>query len=340
LIQRLASGYSSHPILKCTSQCLVLIGVAWGVATISLDRERKAKFEVDYFACNRMWPQVLKAAERCPYDDYVINAVNRALYHTGRLGYEMCMWPQHPETLMLTAEDHKQEYWKRFDTRLDLGLLNLAQEDLVECLEVFGAKPIILKRLSLICMAKNDTGSARIYLGVLARSLFDAEWAKRYLGLLEVDPSLSTDGTIQKLRRRMFRDDNIAWFSAKGLLLERLVEENSRNHMAFEYLNAWYLQTKQLAKFVRNVRLLNEFTYKEIPTLYEEAILIHTSATRQPVDLGGRRGSQRSADRMQRFGQIVNRHGGDKRAAARELAEGFAGSYYFYYLYGVSGVRR
>lgn len=340
LLRRVLYGYGSRTILKSACRTVLLIGVAGGVAVISADREQKALFEVDYFACNGMWPQVLKAAERHPYDDYVINAVNRALYYTGRLGYEMCMWPQHPDTLMLTGEDHEEQYWKRFDTRLDLGLLNMAQKDLSECLEMFGPKPILLKRLALVCMAKNDIGSARVYLGALSKTLFDAEWARKYLTLLEADPNLATDQKIQHLRRIAFKEDRGTWFSAKDQLLGELLAENKTNHMAFEYLNAWYLQTKQLPRFLQNIRLLNEFSYREIPALYEEAILIHTSATKEPVDLGGRRGSQGSVERMQRFGQIVNRYGGNKQAAARALAGEFGGSYFFYYLYGFSGVKR
>jgi len=334
------SACHSRPKLKLVAQPLILLAIAIAGAALSIDHERRTLFQVDYYACHRMWPQVLKAAKQHAYDDLVAHAVNRALYHTGQLGYDMFSWPQHPDILMLTGDQHSMSYWKRYDTRLDLGLLNLAQKDLVECMEVFGVRPIILKRLALINMAKNDTGSARIYLGALSKTLFDARWAESYIKLLEKDPNLSTDNRIQSLRSVMLKSDDPTLFSGREKLLSTLLAQNSKNHMAFEYTNALYLQTKQLDKFVQNLKILNQFTYKEIPRLYEEAILIHMTRTKELIELAGHKGSRESYERMQRFGQVVNCYGGDKKAAFKELTTDFGDSYFFFYLYGFSGAHK
>ena len=159
-------------------------------AVISLDGPQKALLAVHYYACQRMWPEVLQAARHCPDNYAVTNAVDRALYHTGRLSRDMFAYPQHPEALMITGEDHSVLYWAKFDTLIDLGLLNLAEKDLTECMETFGEHPMILQRLATIDLAKGKIEAARIYLERLRQTLFFSTWAQDYLVRLEADPTL------------------------------------------------------------------------------------------------------------------------------------------------------
>ena len=341
LIRRAMAHYKAAARLRYVTASLVLLGAAAAVAVLTFDARRKILIEIDYYAANRMWPQVLKTARRFYDDPIVISAVNRALYHTGRLGYDVCAWPQHPDTLLLSADEYKSAYWKRFDIRLDLGLLNMAENDLTECLEIFGPQPLILRRLALVNMAKGNLGSARIYLGALSKTLFEADWAKHYLALLCNDPNLTSDKHIQLLRANQLKDDRLAYggFQAKPQVLSTLLQSNPKNHMAFEYLAAWYLLAKQLDQFVEHLKRIDDFDYPQIPPLYEEAVLIYMSRTNKPVDLGGRRGSDESRQRMDRFGQTFNRYGQNKVAAFRELVRDFGNSYYFYFLYGFSGVK-
>jgi len=340
-IRRAMARYKAADRLRYVTASLVLLGAAAAVAVLTFDARRKTLIEIDYYAANRMWPQVLKTARRFCEDPIIISAVNRALYHTGRLGYDVCAWPQHPDTLLLSADEYKSAYWKRFDIRLDLGLLNMAENDLTECLEIFGPQPLILKRLALVNMAKGNLGSARVYLGALSKTLFDTDWANHYLALLRNDPNLTSDKHVQLLRANQLKDDRLAYggFQAKPQVLSALLQSNPQNHMAFEYLAAWYLLTKQLDQFVEHLKRIDDFDYPQIPPLYEEAVLIYMSRTNKPVDLGGRRGSDESRQRMDRFGQIFNRYGQNKVAAFRELVRDFGNSYYFYFLYGFSGVK-
>jgi hypothetical protein len=340
-LRQAMARYRAAARLRYVTASLVLLGAAAAVAAITFDARRKTLIEVDYYAANRMWPEVLETA-RCFCDDpIIIFAVNRALYHTGRLGYDVCAWPQHPDTLLLTADEYRSAYWKRFDIRLDLGLLNMAENDLTECLEIFGPQPLILKRLALVNMAKGNLGSAKVYLGALSKTLFDTDWANHYLALLRNDPNLTSDKHIQLLRANQLKDDRLAYggFQAKPQVLSALLQSNPKNHMAFEYLAAWYLLTKQLDQFVEHLKRIDDFDYLQIPPLYEEAVLIYMSRTNKPVDLGGRRGSDESRQRMDRFAQTFNRYGQNKVAAFRELVRDFGNSYYFYFLYGFSGVK-
>ncbi|MEA3227348.1 MAG: DUF6057 family protein, partial [Planctomycetota bacterium] len=327
-------------IFRPVVESFALFGIASAAVFFSYDAEKRTLSAVHYYACNRMWPQVLVEARRYPGNSFVVNAVNRALHHTGRLGYDMFCWPQHPDVLLQTGEDQILAYWHKFDTQLDLGLVNMAEKNLTECMEVFGEHPIILKRLALINIVKANYGSARIYLGALSRTLFHSDWANDYLARLQSDPNLSGDERVQHLRSVCMKKDYPTIFFSTGRMLRDLLEQNGKNRMAFEYLTAWYMLTKQLDNLTRTIERLNDFDYRELPRLYEEALLIYVYGTKKTVNLTGYESTRQSRRRIEHFSHVFNRYRKNKQAAYDELAKDYGDSYFFYHIYGISGVRK
>ena len=322
-------------------ESLVLFLVAGAAVFFSHDNELKTLFAVDYYAYHKMWPEVLQIARRCPNTYFVVHAVNRALYHTGRLGYEMLSYPQNPGTLFLMAKGGTSVHWKKFDTFIDLGYLNIAEHSLTESMEDLGERPMILKRLALINMVKGDIGAARIYLGALGKTLFYVDWANSYLDRLESHPSLSTDEQIQQLRCMMVEKDYALRKYSPEIFLLELLEKNSQNRMAFEYLMAWYMLNGQLDSFVQNLDRLDDFDYSEIPRLYEEAILVYQLKTGREIDLKGRQISGNTYQRAHHFTDIVRNFSRDnKKGAMLATAKDFADSYFFYYNFGALTVTK
>jgi hypothetical protein len=267
-----------------------------------------------------------------------MNAVDRALYHTGRLNQDMFTWLQHSDALVFTGADHALFYWHKLDTLIDLGLLNLAEKNFTECMEMFGEHPMILQRLALVNLAKGKIEAGRIYLGKLRQTLFFSGWARDYLQRLAADPTLAADPQMQQLRAQALRKDSTMFFYAPEQMLQALVEQGSQNRMAFEYLMAWYMMEKRLDKFVKNLGRLPEFGYTAMPPLYQEATLIY--ATKYPVPLGDLSIGPEAKQRIKNFSDIVNRYGRNKEAAFPELAGNFAGSYLFYFYYTASPARK
>lgn len=327
----------NRPMLRSILHLSLLLVVAGTGVFFAKDRERKALFAVQYYASHRMWPQVLQAAQSYPDNPLIVNAVNRALYHTGRLGYDMFCWPQHPETLLPTGDDHNLTCWQKFDALIDLGLMNIAERNLVECTQVYGNLPMILQRLALINLVKANYGSARIYLGALSQTLFHSDWAHHYLTLLQSDHDLSTDSRIQELRSLCPERDYATIGYAKERLLRDQLQEKGQNRMAFEYLCAWYMLNKQLEKCVRTIGQSQAFNYPKLPRLYEEVALIYVYGTRKPIQLPGYQPSPKARQRIEEFSRVFNRHGRNKRDALAELAQGYGDSYFFYHIYGMPG---
>ncbi len=224
-------------------------------------------------------------------------------------------------------------YWQIFDVFLDLGVVNMAENALTECLEGLGSRPMILQRLALINMVKGNLGSARIYLGALGKTLFHADWANNYLDRLENDPNLSGDSYIQHLRSLRLDKDCPIYSLYKEKTLLWLLERNSHNGMAFEYLMAWYMLNKNLSGLAENLKRLQEFGYPELPAHYEEAALIHALPKGKSPSVSGYPSSDRKRRQIDDFTRILKSYGGNKQAAAKELARRFHNTYFFYYIY-------
>jgi len=339
LLAKIFSWYRHAPKLRLIIESLLILSMAGLAVFLSQDDGLKSRFEVDYYAYHKMWPELLASARRNPTDPFIVHAVNRALYHTGRLGYEMFHWPQKPDYLFLTDPAYKWTYWQSADAYLEIGLINTAENALAECLEGLGDRPMVLQRLALINMVKSNMDSARVYLNSLSRTLFYSNWAERYLELLQTDPDLSSDKYIQQLRSLSLGKDYSTLSIPTQTMLSLLLEKNSQNQMAFEYLMAWYMLTKHLGNFVQNIERLRDFGYLQLPTHYEEASLVYVASTGKKLRLSGYRASDTLRQRVEDFGRILRSYGTDKRAAYGELASKYRGTYFFYCLYTPSGTK-
>lgn len=334
---KIFSRYRNAPKLKWTVESLIVLAIAGSVVFYSRNENLRIRFKVDYYAYHKMWPELLTSAQHNPYDPFIAHAVNRALYNIGRLGYDMFSWPQHPDYMFLSDKKYKWMYWQIFDVFLDIGIINLAENALTECLEGIGSRPMILQRLALINMVKGNSGSAKIYLGSLSKTLFHDDWAKHYLKLLKVDPDLSTDKYIQHLRSLYLDKDCLTHALLMEKTLSWLMERNSQNRMAFEYLMARYMLNRQLGKFVQNLERLQDFDYRELPTHYEEAALIYIYGTGKSLNLSSYLPSPQKRREIEEFSKILSSYGRNKQAASKELSKKFRNSYFFYYKFASTG---
>jgi hypothetical protein len=62
--------------------------------------------------------------------------------------------------------------------------------------------------------------------------------------------------------------------------------------------------------------------------------------TKQPVFLYGRSLDPKIRGQIEEFSRVFNSYGRDKKAAIDALAKAHAGSYFFYHLYGFSGLKQ
>jgi hypothetical protein len=220
----------------------------------------------------------------------------------------------------------------------DLGRVNESEHMAHEALEIFGEQPCILKRLAYINVIKGKPEAAHKFLAVLERSLLHKTWAQRLRRQLHVDPTLSNVPRIASCRELMVQRDSISDVENLERMLLGLLERNPRNRMAFEYLMAHYLLTRQLDKLVANLKRLDDFDYARMPTHYQEALIVHLEDDdSQQTDLGAWTLRPEVRQRHAEFTRALQRFSKDRAAEAYHALHGeFGNTYFFFSLFGAN----
>ena len=320
-------------------QTLALLGLTIGTFFFTYNKFGRINRRIDYFATYSMWPDLLDEVNKLPveqYDMFVCHDVNRALFHTGRLLYDMFSYPQHYAALLLTAERRQSdqfvmvEWVKRCATLYDVGHINEAENSATEAYVNMNYYPVCLQKLAMISLVKGRVEVARTFLQLLKKDFLYKNWADKYLGKLETDPLLSNDEEIQRLRSFMLDKDSVAKTTPQDFFLR-----NQNNKLAFEYLIAFCLLTEQYSAAANSIKYLDNFNYPKglIPRHLEEAILLFTARTGTVVDLHGRKISADTLRRFEDFMRFSEYYKQNPQAGAEALAKKFGDTYYYYLMY-------
>ncbi|MBP7053073.1 MAG: hypothetical protein KBE65_18870 [Phycisphaerae bacterium] len=308
---------------------LALVVVTAVVLLLARAPATKEVLVADYFSRYEMWDRLLDLGRRSPYRYTVCHAVDRALCRLDRLCDEMFCFPQQPEALLLTDRT-AEPVWQKFDTCLDLGLINQAENALLMSTEIYGERPLLLHRLTRVNLVKGNVETARVYLEALTRVPFWGATARRDLARLQADPDLSEDEQIQHWRSIMLKADSVRNVDVLGQLLT----ENPANRTAYQYAVAFSLLSMDLDGFVRLFETYHQRSFSRIPRHLEEALLVFRTVKRQSLDAPGQAVSPEAKAQLQEFLQVFQQAGREKTAARSAIREKFGGTYYYYYFVG------
>lgn len=359
--------------LRVVSELVVLAAAFAAVHQFLRAPHREKRFEMVHFTHQRQWDQVLNAARQVPpssHDCFSRHLVNRALYHTGRLGDELFSFSQDPAGLLLLTDEVPHgapKFWMLSEIGWELGDVNLAEQWTFERLEAVGECPSALETLAMVCLAKGRTDetsyvdeslqdsqrvserlayvsspgreAARVVLNRMTKNVIQGRRAQTLLGLLD-EASPAGDSWLEEIERvRALRCtvDRVYQTDSEEAVLRDLLQANPRNQMAFEYLMAYYLIIRRTDQLVANLHRLDDFGCREIPRHYEEALLIHANETAQPIDLHGRKIRRETSQRFRAFLDRVRPLQNQPQLALSSLAGEFGDSYFYYYAFGVSG---
>jgi len=328
----------------------IVLVVAVITVPLSFVNSDKTLLRINRFADQKMWPQVLEEARVLPHNRYsfaATQAVNRALYETNKLPYEMFSYPQEPGYFMFDWGTLRPAFpFQLGDISLQLGLVSEAQYYACNGLGIYGDHPLILKWLALINIVKEQPEAAKVFLRVLTGYSHYRGWAKDALRRLEADPLWSTDPQVEHIRSVMVPrcPSNIGLFLqtlSPENEFDELLQRNKYNRMAFEYKMAYYLLNRQLDKLVSELHRLDDFNYPTIPRHYEEAIAIYEHFSGEKVDLHGRQVNPQIRQTCREFFEslapYVTSYGVlSKQKVFEALGERFGDTYFFYYLFSQS----
>lgn len=319
-------------------QTLIIFVVAGLAAFSSFDKRSRTFLQIDTYAISGKWQEVLKIIKKQkPEGLFASYYNNRALYHTGRLPYDMFSFPQKwgVNGLFFPKEFNDSYPIYRSDLYFDFGHLNEARHWAHEAISVYGNTPRNLQRLALISILKGENQAAQKFLGLLNKNLLFKDWSEHYKHYIENDSLVLMNPELRNIRSLMVDSDFVVLPSFPQMDLKSLLEKNKRNKIAFEYLMAYYLLTAQLNDFFYNLYRLNDFDYPDIPRHYQEALLLYILKTKRDgeLNLHGRRLSINIIERFKDYQQIISSHGGNKTAAQNELMEKYGDTYWFYVMY-------
>jgi hypothetical protein len=212
-----------------------------------------------------------------------------------------------------------------------MGQVNLAEHMAHEALELTGEQPQTLMLLARINILKDRPKAARIFLNALSKIPFHRSQADAALRHMEADPKWSDDTGLNEVRALMVRNDQADSCLADADLLRQLLQNNPRNRMAYEYMMAHWLLTRQVPMIANNLRALPMLGYTNIPRHYQEAVLLYQA--RKPdakIELPLQGIGPETRERFQRY--LASRRQLDASPAAnREFVQNYYGTFWFYY---------
>jgi len=324
--------HQRHPFFSQTIGTCILLLISAAVVLPFHETYIKAILLSSYYSHNEMWSEVLGTASKYKIGNYFIsNVVNRALYHTSRLGYDLFLYSPYPDAFLLNSKEYDKVYYRKVDTFFDLGLMNTAEHCLAIDMDLVGDRPFMLKTMALISIIKGDTCAARACLNALSHTIFYSGWAKEYLDKLNADPTFANDPFIQEKKSALLKKDYVGIYTDPQVLVY-LLDAYPKNKMAYEYLMAWSLVARDFDSFVTFLPKMSNFDYETIPPLWQQGILA-SKAVGKKINPNDYQISQSTMQIYNDFDVIMKRNFGNKQSAYPELFKKYKDTYFFYLTY-------
>lgn len=259
---------------------------------------------------------------------------NIALAQSGQMPYSMFHYRQLGIAgLFLDWQLTYHSMWYLGEVYYRLGMIPEAEHCAFEALVSSPKEPNVpvLQRLAITCIVRRDSASACKYLGYFDRSLAYRKWARQqraYLALAMSDTAFRIPATPIPARY----DNFFINYQYPDRTLLRLLQSAPGHRMAFEYLMAYYMLQKDTERIKWCMdNFYGNFDYPNIPTHYEEALLVYQNSTQAgdefyaqyPVSEAVR---ERFARYIKAFGAV---QGGNKRSL-EQLEKQFGNTYWYY----------
>ena len=310
-------------------------------ALIWFDGPAKKLGQINARSRQKDWNGVLEAARNlraCP--SYAVADINRALCQQGRLLDTMFAYPQRADyALWLHFHDtmDERQSMKASDILFDLGQISKAERMAGESLELNGYRPETLWRLFHINVLKNEPDTARVFLTMLNHCPSEKWRVARVRTDFSRDSALSGNEELARIRSLMLKEDYYGDHRAIDILTQSL-RRNPANLLALQYLLAHHLINQDLDAIEKNLSLFNSVNLPQLPRHIQEALLIQQKLTKgRPLELGKWQISPETSRAFEDFHQRFMRFAGNLQAASEDLRADYGDTYWFFYMFAVSG---
>ncbi len=324
-----------HHISNISAQTIFIILAAILILTFSFDLREKKKIQVDYFAEQGRWDELLNVTLGIEgYNVWVNFNVNRALYHTGQMLDHLFGYPQMlgPDGLFIENLDRPTSI-PVTDLYFDLGHIKAAQVMAYEGQTKFGYNPRMLKLIIMTNIISEEYDIAEKFLDILNKSILHKKWVKHYRNYLLNESLIKSDSLIQLKRKFMPKSDFFVAISGNSYIdLIELLKENENNKMAFEYLMAYYLLDCRFEDLMEHLDKFKKLGYRKYPRNIEEALLLIRAVYPSGSVKFDYNINELTINQFKQFHSIRSKLKNEVEAK-EVLSKGFYNTYWYYILY-------
>jgi len=236
-------------------------GYLWGLSTFLLvtigmgsivwkNSNLKAEkvMQYDFMATHQQWNRILETANaEKPNNQIGVTVQNLALAMRGMLLDHMFEYNQNGIAgLLPDVQTDATSPMPTAEAFYQLGMINVAQRTVFEAQESildFQKSGRCYKRLAQTNLINGNYKVARKYLMALQKTLFYRIWANETLPLLENEKAIAKHPEYGRLRQCAYKNDFYFGDHVTPEMLKDLYFSNKDNHMAYQYLVAYYLLT-------------------------------------------------------------------------------------------------
>ncbi|GBU08024.1 hypothetical protein AwDysgo_13550 [Bacteroidales bacterium] len=223
--------------------------------------------KVDRHIKNNEWHEVLIETKKYQGKNHLVSYINNlALYKTGRLPYDLFLYPQSfgKESIFIPWNGQTKENEYGDLIYAELGYWNEAHRWAFESMTINGENAAILQKLVRYNIANKRPLVAQRFINILKETKFYKNWA------IEEEKILHTEKINYTEQKNQIHFSNISDIGADLLFITR---QEPDNKMAFEYLMSYYLLSNRLLDFAQNSSNMKTF-YQGVPPIYEQALIV------------------------------------------------------------------
>ena len=217
--------------------------------------------QYDFMACHQQWNRILETIQKeKPNNQIGVTVQNLALAMHGMLPEHMFEYNQNGIAgLLPDVQEDATSPMPTAEAFYQLGMINVAQRTVFEAQEAildFQKSGRCYKRLAQTNLINGNYEVARKYLTALQKTLFYREWANETLPLLDNEEAIARHPEYGRLRKWAYREDFYFSDHVTSEMLKSLYLGSTDNHMAYQYLLAYYMLTEDREGFAEFQNLI------------------------------------------------------------------------------------
>ena len=259
--QRQSYSLTSHllPLTSFVLVALVMGTLVWKNANFKAEKV----MGYDFMACHQQWNRILETvSEEKPNNQIGVTVQNLALAMRGLLADHLFDFNQNGISgLLPDVQSDATSPMPTAEAFYQLGMIYVAQRTVYEAQEAildFQKSARCYKRLAQTNLINGNYEVARKYLTALQKTLFYREWANETLQLLKDEKAIANHPEYGRLRQYVYDEDFYFSDHVTPEMLEQLFFRNTDNHVALEYLKAYYMLKNDREGYARLLLKLQE----------------------------------------------------------------------------------